>query len=103
MAIAFQKKLDRLTFLDPDKAGGSMAAALEIAVAEAKHGANIVYAKSVINLHGMNDVQRKADSLYLRELVALTTVKVSESPPLYHYIAQRTKKPYVRPEKGGGK
>ena len=103
MALASQKKLESVTFLDPAKGHGSLAVALELAVAEAEPGTNIVYAASVPNLAGYNDVRDKAWALCTRELVDLTTMKVSLNPPRYHYVVQRTKKPYARPGKGGGK
>jgi len=103
MALASKNKLESLVYLDPAKGHGSLAVALELAVAEAAPGTNIVYAASVPNLAGHNDVRDKAWSLCVRELVDLTTVKVGLNPPRYHYIVQRTKKKYVRPGKGGGK
>lgn len=92
-----KSKLDSLIFIEADAHADS----LEQAVASAATGDNLVYARSVLDLNGRKQIAAKALDLAERGLVSLVTMKIGKNPPLYHYIAQRSKRAYTK--KGSGK
>lgn len=96
-----RSKFDRLIFVDEPEGGIPAAAALELAVAAAKPGDNLVYAAAVENLKGRQPMAKKALDLAERGLISLTTMKAQKNPPLWHYIAQRSGRKYEK--KGSGK
>jgi hypothetical protein len=95
-----RSKLDSLKFIEAEGDGKARAEALEQAVAQAATGDNLVYAKFVQNLSGRKEVAAKALDLAERGLVSLTTIKAQKEPALWHYVAQRSKRPYSRKGKG---